>query len=84
MCLVEVEDYLKENKYTIISIEGPVQDTIHYLEDHLAPTYVVMFISGLVGVAVAIAGVFVEPLTKFTRKFKKNQSDKIRRRRGRR
>ena len=82
--VVEVEDYLKENKYTIMSVEGPVQDTIHYFEDHLAPTYVVMFISGLVGVAVAIAGVFVEPLTKFSRRFKKDQSERIRRRRGRR
>ena len=43
-----------------------------------------MFITGLVGVAVAIAGVFVEPLTKFTRRFKKDQSEKLRSRRRRR
>ena len=76
----DVRDYIKENGYTIISIEGPVQDTIHYLNDHLLPNYVIMFITGLVGVAVAIAGVFVEPLTKFTRKFKKNRQEKRKRR----
>ena len=80
----EVRDYLNESNYNIISIEGPVQDTIHYFEDHLAPTYVIMFITGLVGVAVAIAGVFVEPLTKFTRRFKKDQKERIRTRRNRR
>lgn len=79
--VTEVRDYLKENDYTIISIEGPVQNTIHYLYDHLLPTYAVMIITGLIGVAVAIAGIFVEPLTKFTRKFKKNRVEK---RRGRR
>ena len=72
--LVDVRDYLRENKYTIISIEGPVQDTIHYFYDHLVPDYVVMFITGLVGVAVAVAGVFIEPLTKFTRRFRKEHS----------
>lgn len=82
--VVDVRDYLNESDYNIISIEGPVQNTIHYFEDHLAPTYVVMFITGLVGVAVAIAGVFVEPLTKFTRRFKKDQSEKLRSRRRRR
>ncbi len=80
----EVKEYLNESNYNIISIEGPVQDTIHYFEDHLAPTYVIMFITGLVGVAVAIAGVFVEPLTKFTRRFKKDQKERIRTRRNRR
>lgn len=79
--VTEVRDYLKENDYTIISIEGPVQNTIHYLYNHLLPTYAVMIITGLIGVAVAIAGIFVEPLTKFTRKFKKNRVEK---RRGRR
>lgn len=79
--LVDVRDYLRENQYTIISIEGPVQNTIHYLYDNLLPNYVIMFITGLVGVAVAIAGVFVEPLTKFSRKFRKNRSERIRRRR---
>ena len=78
--LVDVRDYLRENKFTIISIEGPVQDTIHYLYDNLLPDYVVMCITGLVGVAVAIAGVFVEPLTKFARKFKKEHSRGNRRR----
>lgn len=81
--VTEVKQYLKENDYTIISIEGPVQDTIHYLYDHLLPTYAVMFITGLVGVAVAIAGIFVEPLTKFTRRFKR-KNDEGSRRRGRR
>ena len=71
---LQVKNELKENHYTIISVEGPVQDTIHYLYDNLVPNYVIMCISGLVGVAFAIAGIFVEPLTKFTRKFKKNRS----------
>ena len=79
--LVDVRDYLKEEGYTIISIEGPVQNTIHYLYDHLLPNYVIMCITGLLGVAVAIAGVFVEPLTKFTRRFKKKRVDKRSRRR---
>lgn len=81
--VTEVKQYLKDNDYTIISIEGPVQDTIHYLYDHLLPTYAVMFITGLIGVAVAIAGIFVEPLTKFTRRFKR-KNDEGSRRRGRR
>ena len=72
--------FLKENGYTIISIEGPVQSTIKYLNDTLLPVYVIMFFSGLVGVASAIAGVFVEPLTKFTRKFRKKHSRRNRRR----
>ena len=76
-----VRDYLKDNDYTIISIEGPVQSTIHYLYDHLLPTYAVMIITGLIGVAVAIAGIFVEPLTKFTRRFKKNRIESRGRRR---
>lgn len=71
--VTEVRDYLKDNDYNIISIEGPVQNTIHYLYDHLLPTYAVMIITGLIGVGVAIAGIFVEPLTKFTRRFKKNR-----------
>ena len=71
--VTEVRDYLKDNDYNIISIEGPVQSTIHYLYDHLLPTYAVMIITGLIGVGVAIAGIFVEPLTKFTRRFKKNR-----------
>ena len=78
--VTEVRDYLKDNDYNIISIEGPVQSTIHYLYDHLLPTYAVMIITGLIGVGVAIAGIFVEPLTKFTRRFKKNRIE----RRGRR
>ena len=78
--VTEVRDYLKDNDYNIISIEGPVQNTIHYLYDHLLPTYAVMIITGLIGVGVAIAGIFVEPLTKFTRRFKKNRIE----RRGRR
>lgn len=78
--VTEVRDYLKDNDYNIISIEGPVQRTIHYLYDHLLPTYAVMIITGLIGVGVAIAGIFVEPLTKFTRRFKKNRIE----RRGRR
>ena len=76
----DVRDYLKDKGYTIISIEGPVQNTIHYLNGHLLPNYVIMFLTGLVGVAVAVAGVFVEPLTKFTRRFKKKESRRIRRR----
>ena len=79
--LVDVKNYLKENHYTIISVEGPVQSTIHYLYDHLLPGYVVMFITGLVGVAVSIAGIFVEPLTNFTRKFMRKRAPKRRRRR---
>ena len=71
--VTEVRDYLKDNDYNIISIEGPVQNTIHYLYDHLLPTYAIMIITGLIGVGVAIAGIFVEPLTKFTRRFKKNR-----------
>ena len=71
--VTEVRDYLKDNDYNIISIEGPVQSTIHYLYNHLLPTYAVMIITGLIGVGVAIAGIFVEPLTKFTRRFKKNR-----------
>lgn len=71
--VTEVRDYLKDNDYNIISIDGPVQSTIHYLYDHLLPTYAVMIITGLIGVGVAIAGIFVEPLTKFTRRFKKNR-----------
>ncbi len=71
--VTEVRDYLKDNDYNIISIEGPVQSTIHYLYDHLLPTYAIMIITGLIGVGVAIAGIFVEPLTKFTRRFKKNR-----------
>ena len=78
--LIDVKNYLKENGYTIISIEGPVQSTIKYLNDTLLPVYVIMFFSGLVGVASAIAGVFVEPLTKFTRKFRKKHSRRSRRR----
>ena len=78
--LIDVKNYLKENGYTIISIEGPVQSTIKYLNDTLLPVYVIMFFSGLVGVASAIAGVFVEPLTKFTRKFRKKHSRRNRRR----
>ena len=78
--VTEVRDYLKDNDYNIISIEGPVQNTIHYLYDHLLPTYAIMIITGLIGVGVAIAGIFVEPLTKFTRRFKKNRIE----RRGRR
>lgn len=74
-----VRDYIKENGYTIISIEGPVQNTIHYLYDHLLPDYVIMCITGILGVAVAIAGVFVEPLTKFTRRFKKKRAGRRRR-----
>ena len=76
--LVDVRDYLKDNGYTIISIEGPVQNTIHFLKDNLLPNYAVMCITGLIGVAVAIAGVFVEPLTKFTRKFKKKRRSRRR------
>ena len=79
--VTEVRDYLKDNNYNIISIEGPVQSTIHYLYDHLLPTYAVMIITGLIGVAVAIAGIFVEPLTKFTRRFKKNRIESRGRRR---
>ncbi len=71
--VTEVRDYLKDNDYNIISIEGPVQSTIHYLYDHLLPTYAVMIITGLIGVGVSIAGIFVEPLIKFTRRFKKNR-----------
>ncbi|AMK15225.1 hypothetical protein [Methanobrevibacter olleyae] len=71
--LIEVKDILKDNHYTIISIEGPVQDTIHYFNENLVPNYVIVFFTGIVGVIVAMVGVFVEPLTNFTRRFKKNR-----------
>ena len=79
--LVDVRDYLKEEGFTIISIEGPVQNTIHYLKDNLLPDYIIMIITGIIGVAVAIAGVFVEPLTKFARRFKKKSVNRRSRRR---
>lgn len=69
--VLDVKDYLRDNHYTIVSVEGPVQDTIHYFYDHLAPDYVVMCITGIIGVLVAIAGIYVEPLTKFVRAFRR-------------
>lgn len=72
--VLEVRDYLKENHYTIVSIEGPVQDSIHYYSNHLVPNYVIMFITGILGVIVAIAGIYVESLTNFTRKIRRKRS----------
>ena len=70
--VLDVKDYLKENQYTIVSVEGPVQDSIHYFYDNLVPEYVIMIITGIVGVIVAIAGIYVEPLTKVFRTFRRN------------
>lgn len=69
--VLEVKDYLKSNHYTIISVEGPVQNTIHYFYNHLAPNYIIMLITGIFGVIVSIAGIYVETLTKFFRSGRK-------------
>ena len=38
----------------------------------VVPEYVIMIITGIVGVIVAIAGIYVEPLTKVLRSFRRN------------
>jgi len=74
--VLDVREYLRDNGYTILSIEGPVQDTIKFLTNHMLPFYVIMVITGFIGVIVSIAGIYVDSLTKFFRRFRKSKTNR--------
>lgn len=70
--VVEIKDGLKDQGYTVMSVEGPVQDTINFLKVNSISTLGVVFISGIAGVLVSIAGIYVEPVTNFFRRFRRS------------
>ncbi len=75
--VVEIKEYLKDNSYTILSVEGPVHNTISFFNGHMIPDYIVTIICGIIGVIVSIMGIYVDPLVKFFRKFRKSRSNRL-------
>ena len=77
--VVEIKEDLKDNGYTVMSVEGPVQDTIRFFKVNSIPTLGIIFISGIIGIIVAVAGIYVEPVTNFFRRFRKPKDNGRRR-----
>lgn len=69
--VVEIKEDLKDKGYTVMSVEGPVQDTIRFFKVNSIPTLGIIFISGIIGIIVAVAGIYVEPVANFFRRFRK-------------
>ena len=62
-----------------MSVEGPVQDTIRFFKVNSIPIWGVTFISGIIGIIVAVAGIYVEPVANFFRRFRKPKDNGRRR-----
>ena len=77
--VVEIKEDLKDNGYTVMSVEGPVQDTIRFFKVNSIPTYGIIIISGIIGIIVAVAGIYVEPVANFFRRFRKPKDNGRRR-----
>lgn len=77
--VVEIRDELKDEGYTVMSVEGPVQNTIRFLNANSLPTVGVICITGIIGSIVAIAGIYVEPVANFFRRFRRSKGDNRRR-----
>ena len=78
--VVEIKDTLKDEGYTVMYVEGPVQNTIYFLKAHSIPTVGIIVISGIIGILVAVAGMYVEPVTNFFRRFRRSKGNQRRRR----
>lgn len=57
-----VEQYMKDEHYNIDSIEGPVQDVIKNSSDKLLSKWIVVLISGFIGVIFAVCGLYFDSL----------------------
>ena len=60
-------------------MDGPVQTTINNTNSSLIPNYQFVLITGVVGVIVAVFGIYYESFGVFSRRFKKFMSEKRKR-----
>ena len=60
-------------------MEGPVQTTMNDTNSSLIPSYQFVLITGVVGIIVAVFGIYYESLGVFSRRFKKFMSEKRKR-----
>lgn len=67
----DVQSYLEDKHYTVNSVEGPVQSLIINSSNSLLNEWIVIIITGLVGVCVAIAGIYADSVIGFFRKGKR-------------
>lgn len=65
-----VLEYLKNKHYTIDSVEGPVQDTITKMSNGLLNKWIIVVISGIIGIGFAVLGIYADNISSFIRKRK--------------
>ena len=65
------KDILLEKGIVASRMEGPIQDRINNTNSSMMPSYQFVAITGLVGVVVAVLGIYYESFGVFSRKFKK-------------
>ncbi|MCQ2964811.1 MAG: hypothetical protein MJ203_04515 [archaeon] len=64
----DIKTYLEDKHYTVNSVEGPVQSLITHTSDSLLSQWVIIIITGLIGVCVSIAGIYADSVIGFFRK----------------
>ncbi|MDR0900885.1 MAG: hypothetical protein LBM26_04420, partial [Methanobrevibacter sp.] len=74
--LEEIQKYINSRDIVASSVEGPVQDTIENTKEAMPNNNILIFIFGLVGILVALLGVFFDDIIKFIREFIKNIKNK--------
>ncbi len=73
------KDLLLEKGIVPTKMEGPIQDKLNDTTQAMLPDYQFVLITGLVGVIVAVLGIYYESFGVFSRKFKKFLNEKRKR-----
>ena len=66
--VTDVKKYLEDEGYTIDSVEGPVHEFINNMDESLLNKWVIVFITGIIGIIVAIFGIYADSILKIFRK----------------
>lgn len=74
--VTDIKEYLQNEGYTVRSVEGPVQDVINNSSNSLVSEWIIILITGIIGVIASILGIYAESIFS---KFRKNDRDRYRR-----
>ena len=64
----DIKNYLEDKDYTVNSVEGPVQNLINNTSDSLVNEWIIVIITGLIGVVVSIAGIYADSIMSIFRR----------------
>ncbi len=73
------KDILMDKGIVASKMEGPVQDKINQTNTTMLPNYQFVLVTGVIGVIVALFGIYYESFGVFTRRFKKFMTEKRKR-----